>query len=118
RGADLVDAAETHLESPLSEVRVDGGMSANPYFIQRLADLVGRPVAVSSEREATARGAGLMALVASDHLSEIDVESLWRPRYVAEPSLSDDERAAQRHAWRGVVDRAAATIPELSAIAF
>jgi len=118
RGADLVDAAETHLESPLSEVRVDGGMSANPYFIQRLADLVGRPVAVSSEREATARGAGLMALVASGHLSETDVESLWRPRYVAEPSLSDDERAAQRHAWRGVVDRAAATIPELSSIAF
>ena len=118
RGADLVDAAETHLESPLSEVRVDGGMSANPYFIQRLADLVGRPVAVSSEREATARGAGLMALVAAEHLSESDVEALWRPRYVAEPSLSDDERAAQRQTWRGVVERAAATIPELSSISF
>ncbi|HUY43479.1 MAG TPA: FGGY-family carbohydrate kinase [Acidimicrobiales bacterium] len=118
RGADLVDAAETHLEAPLREVRVDGGMSANPYFIQRLADLVGRPVAVSSEREATARGAGLMALVATNHLSEHDVEALWHPRYVAEPSWSDDQRATQRATWRGVVERAAATIPELSAIAF
>lgn len=118
RGADLVDAAELHLDEPLGEVRVDGGMSTNSYFVQRLADLLGRPVAVSSEREATTRGAGLMALVAAEHLSENDVEALWRPLYVAEPSLSDDERGFQRQAWRDVVERAAATIPELSSVSF
>lgn len=118
RGVDLVDAAETHLDAPLSELRVDGGMSTNPYFVQRLADLLGRPVAVSNEREATTRGAGLMALVAADELSEDDVEALWAPRYVAEPLLGDDERSRQRDAWQGVVERAAQTIPELSVISF
>lgn len=118
RGVDLVDAAETHLPTALDELRVDGGMSTNHYFVQRLADLVGRPVAVSAEREATTRGAGLMALVGADALDGDDVASLWRPRYVAEPTLSDDERLTQRAEWRRVVERAAATIPELSAIAF
>jgi hypothetical protein len=59
-----------------------------------------------------------MALVGADALDGDDVASLWRPRYVAEPTLSDDERLTQRAEWRRVVERAAATIPELSAIAF
>ncbi len=118
RGVDLVDAAETHLDAPLTELRVDGGMSTNSYFVQRLADLLGRPVAVSNEVEATTRGAGLMALVATDELSEHDVETLWEPRYVAEPLLGDDERTSQREQWGHVVERAAKTIPELSSISF
>ncbi|MDE3007667.1 MAG: glycerol kinase [Acidobacteriota bacterium] len=118
RGVDLVEAAETHLPAPLAELRVDGGMTANPYFVQRLADLLGRPVAVSAEREATTRGAGLMALVGAGALDGADVEALWRPRYVAEATIGDDERHAQRAQWARVVERAAATIPELSAISF
>jgi glycerol kinase len=93
-------------------------MSVNRFFVQRLADLSGHDVAVSSEREATTRGVGLMALVAAGHLSLDDVEGLWLPSYVATPSLSDDEREVTRAAWRGVVERAQATIPELSTVAF
>ncbi len=59
-----------------------------------------------------------MALVAANQLSERDVETLWRPRYVAASALSEDERVAQRQVWRNVVERAAATIPELSSISF
>ncbi len=64
RGADLVDAAQRETGQALEEVRVDGGMSANRFLMQCLADFTGLRVAVSSEREATTRGAGLMALVA------------------------------------------------------
>jgi glycerol kinase len=118
RGADLLDAAEVEIGTRLPELRVDGGMSANRFFVQRLADFCGHDVAVSSEREATTRGAGLMALVATDHLSLDDVEGLWSPGYVATPSLSDDERASTREAWRVSVTRAERTIPELSAVSF
>jgi glycerol kinase len=68
RGADLIEAAEREVEARLEEIRLDGGMSANRFFVQRLADFCGRSVAVSSEREATTRGAGLMALVSAGHL--------------------------------------------------
>jgi len=118
RGADLLDAAEEEIGGELAEIRVDGGMSVNRFFVQRLADFSGHAVAVSSEREATTRGAGLMALAAAGHLSLGDVEGLWSPSYVATPSLSEDERTSTRVAWRAVVQRAQRTIPELSTVSF
>ena len=80
------------VQSSLS-VRVDGGMSANRFFVQRLADFSGRAVAVSSEREATTRGAGLMALVGAGHLALDDVEALWSP---ARSSLTPHSSEAER----------------------
>jgi glycerol kinase len=118
RGADLLDAAEQEIATTLSELRVDGGMSANRLFVQRLADFSGHAVAVSSEREATTRGAGLMALVDAGSLTLDDVEHLWSPAYVATPSLSHDERLASRAQWLTTVQRVAGTIPELSAVSF
>lgn len=118
RGADLLDAAEQEIGTTLSELRVDGGMSANRLFVQRLADFSGHAVAVSSEREATTRGAGLMALVAAGGLTLDDVEHLWSPAYVATPSLSEDERLMSRAQWFATVERAAGTIPEFSAVSF
>ena len=118
RGADLLDAATAETGVEIAEIRIDGGMSANRFFVQRLADFSGHAVAVSSEREATTRGAGLMALVAAGHLSLDDVEGLWSPRYVATPSLSVDERLSTRRAWGEVVQRAQRTIPELSTVSF
>jgi len=118
RGADLLEAAEQEIGTVLSELRVDGGMSANRLFVQLLADYSGRPVAVSSEREATTRGAGLMALVSAGSLTLEDVERLWSPAYVAIPSLSDDERLSSRAQWRETVKRVERTIPELSAVSF
>jgi glycerol kinase len=118
RGADLLDAAEAEVGVELGQLRVDGGMSVNRHFIQRLADFSGREVAVSSEREATTRGAGLMALVSAGHLSIDDVEGLWTPGFVAHPSLSDDERLHAREQWAATIGRAARTIPELSEVSF
>jgi glycerol kinase len=118
RGADLVDAARVETGQTLEEIRVDGGMSANRFLVQRLADFTGLAVAVSSEREATARGAGLMALVAHGALSIEGVEGLWSPSQVLTPSLSTEARQKLRDDWAGVVARVEKTIPELSAIEF
>jgi glycerol kinase len=118
RGADLLEAAESEVGSRLEEVRLDGGMSANRFFVQRLADFSGHTVAVSSEREATTRGAGLMALVSADHLALCDVETLWSPGFVATPAMDAAQREESRAHWRDTVDRAAGTIPEFSAISF
>ena len=80
RGADLVDAAHRETGQTLEEIRVDGGMSAN-----RIPDAMPRRLhrtarrGLQSEREATTRGAGLMALVAYGALTVDDVENLWSP---------------------------------------
>jgi glycerol kinase len=118
RGADLVAAAEVQTGTSISELRVDGGMSANGFLMQALADFSGCSVAVSREREATTRGAGLMALVGAGHLSVDEVATMWEPATHCDPQISDDERGLRRAAWSEVVSRAEKTIPELSTVSF
>lgn len=114
RGADLVDAAtaDTGLEIPT--LRVDGGMSANPTFIQALADAAGRPVEVSRHTEATTIGAAYLAgLAVGTWASFDDIEALSRPG-----STVDPRRTADRERWAVAVDRARGWIPDLSALNF
>jgi glycerol kinase len=118
RGADLVDAAHQETGQTLEEIRVDGGMSDNRFLVQCLADFTGLRVAVSSEREATTRGAGLMALVGCGVLSIDDVEGLWSPSVVLTPSIDDGERRRGRDEWAALVTRVEKTIPELSSVEF
>jgi glycerol kinase len=118
RGADLVDAAQRETGTALGELRVDGGMTANRFFVQTLANFTGLTVTISSELEATTRGAGLMALVSAGHLDINDVESLWSPAEVFSPALSTEKRQQLRSTWADTLRRVEKTIPELSAIVF
>ncbi len=118
RGADLVDAAERETGTRLEEIRVDGGMSANRFFVQRLADFTGLRVALSPEREATTRGAGLMALVAAGAISLRDVEALWKPRDIYSSVLTNEERQRERAQWSAIVQRVEKNIPDLSTVSF
>lgn len=118
RGADLVAAAEEETGTTISELRVDGGMTRNSFLVQMLADVTGCNVAVSPEREATTRGAGLMALVAVDALTLEDVAANWHPTEHYAPTTTADERVHARAQWANIVARAEETIPDLSAVAF
>jgi glycerol kinase len=114
RGADLVEAAEADTGLTIERLRVDGGMSENPTFVQALADATGRPVEVSPVVDATALGAAFLAGLATGVWGDIgDAEGTWRPRRVVEPGAALD-----RGAWSRAVERAAGWIPELSALDF
>jgi glycerol kinase len=114
RGADLVDAAvaDTGLEVPT--LRIDGGMSQNPTFVQALADAAQRPVEVSPVVEATTLGAAYLAGMAVGTWSGLDdIASAYEPAATVEPSGPCD-----RGPWRAAVERARSWIPELSALDF
>ncbi len=112
RGADLVDAAESDSGIAIPVVRVDGGMTENPTFVQALANATQRPVEISPVREATARGAALMAGLALGHHHHVDdLASTWLPRERVEPA-----RALDRDRWHDALLRARGWIPELSGI--
>jgi glycerol kinase len=113
-GADLVEAAESDTGLALPRLRVDGGMTANPTFVQALADATGRSIEVSPEREATTLGAGYLAGLAVGTWSGWDdIAARWHPATVVEPA-----RALDRDRWREAVERAAGWEPDLSAISF
>lgn len=117
RGVDLVEAAEADTGAAIERLRVDGGMTANPTFVQALADLSGRPVEVSPVSEATTLGAAFLAGLAVGVWSDIaEAEAMWRPSRVVEPASGD--RAAAREQWAEAVSRARGWIPELSALDF
>ncbi len=114
RAADLVEATEADTGLALTHLRVDGGMTANPTFVQAVADATGRPVEVSPEKEATTLGAGFLAGLAVGTWETWDeLEATWRPRAVVRPG-----RDLDRARWRDAVDRALTWEPDLSAISF
>ena len=61
RGADLVEAAQAGSGYDIPVLRIDGGMSENPTFVQALANATGKPVEVSRHTEATTVGAAYLA---------------------------------------------------------
>jgi glycerol kinase len=114
RGADLVEAAEADTGLSVDTLRIDGGMSDNPTFVQALADASQRPVEVSPVREATALGAALLGFVALGHYGGVeDLASTWAPRQRVEPA-----RKLDRDRWHAAVARAERWLPDLSAIDF
>jgi glycerol kinase len=88
-------------------LRVDGGMTVNPWLMQALADLTGLPVARAAVAETTALGvACLAALQCGLQGSLAELAALYRPDRVWQPSLAESERAARYEGWQRAVRRA------------
>jgi len=114
RAADLVEAAESDGGHAIPTLRVDGGMSANPSFLQALADATQRPVEVSPVLEATTLGAAFLTGLATGTWSdEADVVATWQPRQRIEPVGRFD-----RERWQDACARARSWIPDFSALDF
>ena len=110
----MVDAAIADTGLDIAVLRIDGGMSANPTFVQALADATGRPVEVSPVVEATTIGAAYLAGVATGTWKDLDdAATSWRPAATVEPAATAD-----RERWAEAVRRARSWIPELSALDF
>jgi glycerol kinase len=119
RGADLAEAAASDSGLPIGALRVDGGMSANPVFIQALADACGRPIEIAPVLEATTLGAAYLAGMAVGTWGDEDeVAAAWTPRLVVDPVVGDQSRLQLRARWLEARARSEATIPELSALDF
>ncbi len=96
RVAEVVRAVEREAGITIAELSVDGGLARSPALMQLQADLLGRPVLVAAESEATVSGACAMASLA---LGETSLDELRgrRARSQAryEPQISTDERLAR-----------------------
>jgi glycerol kinase len=116
RGVDLVEAAEADTGLSIDTLRVDGGMSGNPVFVQAVADLSRRPVEVAPVADATTLGAAALAGSAVGIWASVEeTAALWSPHVVVEPGR---DRSADRARWADAIERATNWIPELSALDF
>jgi glycerol kinase len=101
---DLIAAADQDVARPLDALRVDGGMAQNAWFLQRQADLLGRPVRPSLEKEATALGAALLAGLCAGVWPDTDaIRRLTQTSAAYEPRLGEAERQERRAYWHRAV---------------
>ena len=103
---DAVRAMEHSSGQPLSELRVDGGASANGWLMQFQADLLGVPVVLPEIAETTSLGAAYLAGVGVGMWTVSDVRDSWRERRRYEPQMSEDERATLLEGWNDALRRA------------
>lgn len=106
QSADVVEAMTADSGVNLSELRVDGGMTANSTLMQFQADLVGvdvvRPVVTETTALGAAYGAGLAAGVWSG-LDEI--QQMWSEDARWTPQMPQAERSRLHARWRQAIER-------------
>jgi glycerol kinase len=83
----LARAVESDIRSPLSALRVDGGLTQSSVLMQVQADSLGIPVEVYPHTCATALGLAAVSLRALDGAGAEDaIIRGWQPRRVFEPA--------------------------------
>ena len=87
----------------LELLRVDGGMTANDFFLQRLADITGLIVERPSDLEMTARGAARAAATGLGWLSHIGDSSEGAIDRRLTPAIDPDTRAHLQAGWNKAV---------------
>jgi glycerol kinase len=108
---DVVDVMEAERPHSTQSIRADGGQSSNPFVMQFQADILDRPVEVASITETTALGAAFLAgRGVGLWRSDAEIESMWKPSAIYEPSMSESERNSLYSGWLEALRR---TMPRI-----
>jgi glycerol kinase len=106
QSAELLEAMQRDATEPLSELRVDGGASANDMLMQFQADLLGVAVVRPKVRETTALGAAYLAGLATGFWTGLDdVARNWQVDRRFEPQAATADSQQRLADWREAVAR-------------
>ena len=103
---DVVDAVNADAGIDLTELRVDGGATANDTLLQFQADILGVPVVRPVVAETTALGAAYAAGLAVGFWGNLDdLAENWQEDRRWEPSMDDAEQGRLLRNWRKAVEK-------------
>ena len=106
---DLINAMSDDGLRP-STIRVDGGMVGNNWFLQFLADMLGRTVERPANIESTAVGAAVVAGLQCGVFDSTDaIAELWVSERVFESTMDSGRRDALYRGWKSAVSRVRTT---------
>lgn len=90
-----------------AKLRIDGGMSANDWIAQDLADLLNLPVERAEDVETTARGAAMLAAMGVGLYAGWDeVRTMLAPVTGFAPSMAAETRERRLAGWQKLVETA------------
>ena len=102
---DLIDAMAEDGIRP-SVIRVDGGMVANDWFLQFLADVLDTPVERPQNVESTVLGAAYLAGYHAGVVQSLaDIGTLWQCNARFEPAMDTARRGQLLGGWKDAVRR-------------
>ena len=100
---DVVQAmiADTNLTPPY--LKVDGGISANPYVMQYLADILNLDIHVAKAHESTAIGMANLARHTAFGVSLDELHSQWQAETMYHPEMTEANRQQALSRWRRAI---------------
>jgi glycerol kinase len=103
---DLAEAMKRDGAAEPTALRIDGGMSANAWLCQFLADVLDVPVERPAHLETTALGAAFLAGAATGVWTDLDdAAGAWRRQDQFTPHMASDHRDTIVAGWRKAVAR-------------
>jgi len=106
QSADVLDAMQKDSGMTLTELRVDGGATANDLLMQFQADVLGVPVVRPKILETTALGAAYLAGLTVDlWASREEIAAQWQVERRFEPRMERGEACERLARWREAVGR-------------
>ena len=104
--ADLMNAMVADGARDARQIRVDGGMAANDWFCQFLADMLATDVVRPANIETTAAGAAFLAGMAVGIWNgPDDFAAAWQEDRVFNPTMTGEARTTLMQGWQDAVDR-------------
>ena len=103
---EVLDAVNADSKVPLTELKVDGGATANSLLLQFQADILDVPVVRPVVAETTALGAAYAAGLAVGYWAGLDdLRSNWQEGRRWTPNLAADERERLYRNWKKAVTK-------------
>ncbi|MDF2046898.1 MULTISPECIES: glycerol kinase GlpK [Microbacterium] len=103
---EVLDAVNADSGVDLTELKVDGGMTANDALMQFQADILGVPVVRPVVAETTALGAAYAAGLAVGFWDNLDdLRANWQEDKRWEPDMDSDERDRELRLWKKAVTK-------------
>ena len=104
QSADLIRAMEEDAGQKLTELKVDGGASANNFLLQFQSDIIGAKVLRPECVETTALGAAYLAGLAVGYWKDKEeIQANWQLGRTFEPAMSEEESAKLRRGWKRAI---------------
>lgn len=106
QSTEVLHAMEKDAGLKLTELRVDGGATANNLLMQIQADLLGVPVVRPKVLETTALGAAYLAGLAQGYWGDTsEIQSNWQMDRTFTPTLSRERAQEMMAGWAKAVER-------------
>lgn len=102
---DVLEAMKQDVDFEISELRVDGGASANSLLVQFQSDVSGLNVIRPSQIETTALGVAFMAGLGLNWFTLDSLQNTWKLDQRFKPELATDKVLKMKTLWKEAVKR-------------